>query len=152
MRIVRQIRLAALRRPHRYKIDHEDQTCVWSRVDVPMLDVLHPADDQLMTLKEACEKVFGGAVKPASLRAEHRRGNLVIIRVGRTDFVTRGSVKEMLKKCQLDPSERDRGFGSSQSARMEMEASRPHAGSYATAASSAAQDALSATLKGLRKH
>lgn len=67
MRIVRQIRLAALRRPRRYKIEHEDQTCVWSRVDVPMLDVLHPADDQLMTLKEACEKVFGGAVKPASL-------------------------------------------------------------------------------------
>ena len=117
-----------------------------------MLDVPHPADDVLMTLKEACEQVFGGAIKPASLRAEHRRGNLAIIRVGRTDFVTRGSVKDMLKRCQLDPPERALAFGSSQSARTAMEASRRPAGSSATEVSSAALDALQATLQGLRQH
>jgi len=117
-----------------------------------MLDVPHPSDDQLMTLKEACDKVFSGAITPSSLRAEHKRGKLVIIRIGRTQFVTRGGIREMIEKCQSDLSERDLDFGSSQSARMAMEVSRRRGGSSATATSSAAQDALQATLQGLRQH
>ena len=120
--------------------------------DITMLDVPHSSDDQLMTLKEACDKVFGGAIKPASLRVEHKRRNLVVIRVGRTDFVTRGGIKEMLKKCQLDPSERDRGFGSSQSVGIVTEVSKLPAGSSATATSSAALDALKASVAGLKRH
>ncbi|MBF0677835.1 MAG: hypothetical protein IR164_02690 [Devosia sp.] len=117
-----------------------------------MLDVLHPADDVLMTLAEACDKVFGGAITPSSLRAEHKRGNLVIIRVGRTQFVTRGGIKDMLSKCQLDPQGRGLGFTPSRSARTGMEVSKRPAGSFATEASSAARDALSTTLQALKRH
>ena len=120
--------------------------------DMTMLDFPHPSDDQLLTLKEACDKVFGGAIKPASLRVEHQRGKLVVIRVGRTDFVTRGGIKDMIEKCQLDPSERARDFGFSQSAKTATEVSRPHGGSSVTAAQSAALDALKVSVAGLKKH
>lgn len=117
-----------------------------------MLDALQPADDLPMTLQQACDTVFGGAITPATLRVEHGRGRLVIIKVGRKQFVTHGGIKDMLNKCQLDPQERDPGSISSRSGRTEMAASRGPGGSSATEASSAAQDALQVTLQALKKH
>lgn len=46
------------------------------------------SDDEPMTLAEACETIFRGHIKPATLRAEAARGRLVIERIGRRDFVT----------------------------------------------------------------
>jgi hypothetical protein len=117
-------------------------------LDIPR----HLADDFPMTLEQACKLEFGGVIKPGTLRAEHRRGNLVLERIGNKDFVTRIAIREMRLKCQVDLSEKARDFGSSQSVATAMEVSRPHGGSSVTAAQSAALDALQATLQGLRQH
>lgn len=122
------------------------------RVDVAVLDNLrHLDDDHPMTLKQACEIEFRGAIKPASLMAEHRRGNLQLEKVGRTYLVTRGYLKEMRNKCRVDPPQRAPAFGSSQNARTAMEVSRSHGGSSVTATSSAALDSLKANVAGLKK-
>ena len=62
-------------------------------------------DDEPMTLAEACEVVFRGTIKPATLRAEAARGNLVIERIGRRDFVTRSALREMRTKCRVQQKE-----------------------------------------------
>lgn len=49
--------------------------------------LLHSDEDAPMTLQEACKVIFGGAIKPDSLRAEHRRGNLVLEKIGRTHLI-----------------------------------------------------------------
>lgn len=64
-------------------------------------------DDVWLTLAEACERFFRGAIKPVSLRAEARRGHLVITRVGNKDFVTPAAIREMRvkKACQGNASQ-----------------------------------------------
>lgn len=57
-------------------------------------------DDEPLTLSEACETLFRGRIKPATLRAEARRGRLVIERIGRTDFVTASGIREMRRQCR----------------------------------------------------
>jgi hypothetical protein len=57
-------------------------------------------DDDPITLREACEIVFANKIKVATLRVEAERGKLVIFRVGRRDFTTLRSVREMVRKCQ----------------------------------------------------
>ncbi|MCP4319529.1 MAG: hypothetical protein GY789_26975 [Hyphomicrobiales bacterium] len=57
-------------------------------------------DDDPMTLLEACQIVFRGTIKPATLRAEAARGNLVVERIGRRDFVTRAAIQEMRERCR----------------------------------------------------
>ena len=95
------------------------------RVDVLVLDTLrHPDDDAPMTLQEACKVIFGGAIKPDSLRAEHRRGNLVLEKIGRTYFVTRASIRICASRCRVDPPTRAPAFGSSAGERTEMDMSR----------------------------
>ena len=49
-------------------------------------------DDDPIPLSAACDSVFRGAVSPATLRAAARRGELVITRYGRRDFVTLADV------------------------------------------------------------
>ncbi len=70
---------------------HSDDTLP-RRVDTPAY----------LTLKEACEVFFGGRIKPASLRAEAKRGRLQISRVGRTDFVSPEAIKTMMETACLD--------------------------------------------------
>ncbi|MGY4325687.1 hypothetical protein ACVWWG_000101 [Bradyrhizobium sp. LB7.2] len=53
-----------------------------------------------MTLKEACTVVFKDAIKPATLKAEASRGNLVIRKIGRAYFVTRRDLNAMWEKCR----------------------------------------------------
>jgi hypothetical protein len=57
--------------------------------------------DKPLTLQEACDKFFGGAISVASLRAEARRGNLVVSKIGRAHFVTVNDLNEMIEKCRV---------------------------------------------------
>lgn len=58
-------------------------------------------DDAPLTLQEACARYFRGAIGPATLRAEARRGRLALMRIGRTDFVTPAAMREMMEKCRV---------------------------------------------------
>jgi len=58
-------------------------------------------DDDLVTLKEACELFFGGRLTKSSLRLEASRGNLEIIRIANKDFVTRNGIRRMIDRCRL---------------------------------------------------
>ena len=55
--------------------------------------------DDPITLEEACRIVFRDTIKPATLRAEVARGNLIIELIGRRDFVTRAALEEMRERC-----------------------------------------------------
>lgn len=59
------------------------------------------ADDDLMTLTEACDLFFRGHLTKSSLRTEAARGNLEIIRIANKDFVTRNGIRRMIEKCSL---------------------------------------------------
>lgn len=65
-----------------------------------------PGPDDLMTLKEACSRVFDGAFKVSTLRAEHQRGRLTIYKIGRRHFTTLRDLQEMKKKCLVAQKER----------------------------------------------
>ena len=108
-------------------------------------------DDTPLTLMDACLLEFGGSITQATLKAEHRRGNLVIEKIGRRLFTTRANLKAMRTKCRVDLSEKDPAYGSSPSEREAMAASNLHAGLYATDPSSAARAALQTTLAALKK-
>lgn len=58
-------------------------------------------DDDPITLAQACEIIFHGAIKPATLRAEAARGRLALRRIGRQDFVTLRDVREMVALCRV---------------------------------------------------
>lgn len=60
----------------------------------------------LMTLKEACEKIFRGQLTPSALRTEAAKGNLEITQIARKDFVTQDALREMVEKCRRKPVER----------------------------------------------
>ncbi len=67
-------------------------------------------DDAPLTLQEACARYFRGAIGPATLRAEARRGRLALMRIGRTDFVTPAAMREMMEKCRVP--QKEPAFGS----------------------------------------
>ncbi len=60
-------------------------------------------DDLPLSLKEVCERVFGGSISVASLMAEYARGNLEISKIGRTYFTTPADLKAMFVKCRVTP-------------------------------------------------
>lgn len=66
-------------------------------------------DDTPMTLEEACREIFRGAIKPATLLAEARRGKLVMERIGRRNFVTRAGIKSMREACRVEPKATSQG-------------------------------------------
>lgn len=98
------------------------------------------ADDAPLTLDEACRLIFKNAIRPATLRAEAERGNLVIERIGRRDFVTQAAIREMRIKCQQVPSAKAPASGSSPNASAPAPRSAP-SGSSATDGLSVARDA-----------
>jgi hypothetical protein len=59
------------------------------------------AEDDPVTLTEACDIVFRGTITHASLKAEIQRGNLATFKIGRTIFTTLRDIKEMQKKCRV---------------------------------------------------
>lgn len=60
-------------------------------------------DSELMTLREACDRLFGGRLSPSALRTEAAKGNLVITQIARKDFVTRKAIEEMISLCSSRP-------------------------------------------------
>lgn len=64
-------------------------------------------DDDPVTLAEACEIVFRDRITPATLRAEHARGRLEIARIGKRDFTTLRSARELYKRCLDERAGRD---------------------------------------------
>lgn len=116
-----------------------------------MPDTPRYGDDEPMTLEEACRVIFHGKITPATLRAEHRRGNLIIEKIGRRYFVTRANINEMRERCRVVPTEKVPAFGCSRSVATPTAALSGHAGSSGTVPSSAAQAALQMTLQELKE-
>lgn len=61
-------------------------------------------DDDPITLSEASEIVLRGAVTVSTLRAEIRRGNLVVEKIGKNLFTTPADIREMRKRCRVQQS------------------------------------------------
>ena len=57
-------------------------------------------DDAPIPLKAACELYPQAKLTVSALRAEAARGRLTIFRLGRRDYTTERSLKEMIRKCQ----------------------------------------------------
>ena len=64
-------------------------------------DPVNIGDDAPIRLAEACASLFGGRITPATLRAEAKRGRLVIERYGNKLFVTPKAIREMREKCRV---------------------------------------------------
>lgn len=60
-------------------------------------------DDDPITLKEASELLLRGIVTVSALRAEIRRGNLDVWKIGRNLFTTPAAIAEMRKRCRRGP-------------------------------------------------
>lgn len=61
-------------------------------------------DTDPITLKEASEIVLRGVVGVTALRAEIRRGNLVVERIGKNLFTTPAAIREMRERCRENPA------------------------------------------------
>jgi hypothetical protein len=105
--------------------------------DLPPVDQM--PDEFPLTLAEACAVFFRDRIKPGSLRAARARGELLITRAGRRDWVTAGGIKEMMRRWP-DP-QKDRDSISTQ--KSEYGSSETERGQYALAA-------LNQTLKELK--
>jgi hypothetical protein len=66
-------------------------------------------DDSLITLKDACEVIFGGRVSPATLKDQWRKGNLDLSKIGRSYFASVADFKGLKTKCLADPPARASG-------------------------------------------
>jgi hypothetical protein len=66
--------------------------------------------DTPITLKDACKHCFSDAITVATLKAEHKRGNLVIFKIGRQYFTTLAEIKSMLEKCRMETPHRKEGW------------------------------------------
>lgn len=67
-------------------------------------------DDDPITLTEASEIVLRGAVSVATLRAEIRRGNLAVERIGKNLFTTRAYIKQMRARLLVPVGSQDGGI------------------------------------------
>lgn len=110
-----------------------------------------PADDIPITLKEACRVFFRDQVKPATLRAEALRGNLAVMRIGRADFVTPAAMREMMKKCHVQPKAHGSSSSRSASATTPVSSASERSGSSATARSLDALAAASSIAEELKR-
>jgi hypothetical protein len=107
------------------------------RRDMPQREI---AEDDPITLSEACDIVFRGRITEASLRAEERRGTLETFKIGRSIFTTRRDIRKMEIKCRAlrkGLASTSTGDGSS--------------GSLETEVPSAALAALNQTVKALKR-
>lgn len=66
-----------------------------------MADKPEIGEDDPITLQDACDIVFRGAITPWSLKAEAGRGKLKLFKVGRRQFTTLRAVRAL---CQGKPS------------------------------------------------
>src|SRR5690348_2032428 len=75
-----------------------------------------------------------GSMTASGLRAEARRGNLVIERIAGKDFTTLDEIEHMRKKCRI--AQKDQGCGSSLNPARPTDQSKPQSGLSETAQSS----------------
>ena len=64
-------------------------------------------DDDPITLRVASEVVLKGAISEATLRAEIRRGNLTVERIGKNLFTSPRYIREMRERCRVQQNRRD---------------------------------------------
>lgn len=64
-------------------------------------------DDDPITLTEASEVVLSGAITVSTLRAEIRRGNLTVERIGKNLFTTPAYIKQMRERCRVKQNRQD---------------------------------------------
>jgi hypothetical protein len=64
--------------------------------------MMHVRDDQLITLEHAAEIFLGSRRHVSTLRAEIRRGNLAVSKIGRSYWTTLASLREMAAKCLVE--------------------------------------------------
>ncbi|MGM4906312.1 hypothetical protein AB8B21_05455 [Tardiphaga sp. 866_E4_N2_1] len=60
-----------------------------------------PADDEMITLKEASEIFFRGKRTPGVLKDQALRGNLAATKIGGRYFTTITDLKVMVEKCRV---------------------------------------------------
>jgi hypothetical protein len=60
-------------------------------------------DTDPITLSEASSVVLRGVVSVTALRAEIKRGNLAVERIGKNLFTTPQAIREMREKCRVQP-------------------------------------------------
>jgi hypothetical protein len=97
-------------------------------------------DDDPITLDDAIELFPGARLTKSTLRAERDRGNLDIFRLGKRDYTTRKSMRDMVRLCR-------------ENARRRVSTSTESAsnGSSETAQASSAQAALNQTVTALKQ-
>lgn len=103
-----------------------------------------PADDDPVTLKEACEIVFRGTITPSTLRAEAKRAKIAIAKIGKRYFTTLREARELYDRCRVAPE-----------AHISISTPGVGSGSSETDNALSARAAANATvemLKGLSKH
>jgi hypothetical protein len=104
----------------------------------PAVDI---GDDEPVTLAEASKVILRGIVTVSALRAEIRRGNLAVERIGKNLFTTPAAIREMRSKCRVMPNRQDYT-----SEKTEAKAS----GSSATAERTSELAALKASVQALK--
>jgi hypothetical protein len=58
-------------------------------------------DAELITLRDACEIIFGGRVSPATLKDQWRKGRLDLSKIGRSYFASVADFKGLKTKCWI---------------------------------------------------
>lgn len=64
-------------------------------------------EDEPVTLAEASRVILRGVVTVSALRAEIRRGNLMVERIGKNLYTTPAAIRDMRSKCRVQPNRRD---------------------------------------------
>ena len=64
-------------------------------------------DSDPITLTEASKVVLRGIISVSALRAEIRRGNLSVERIGKNLYTTPAAIREMREKCRVMPNHQD---------------------------------------------
>ena len=64
-------------------------------------------DSDPITLTEASQVVLRGVVSVSALRAEIRRGNLAVERIGKNLYTTPAAIREMREKCRVKQHHHD---------------------------------------------
>jgi len=100
-------------------------------------------EDEPLTLKYACEIIFKGQIKPATLKSEAKRGHLVIEQIGKKYFVTLAEINKMKERCRVQPKDQDCTFTSAKAA--------PQSGLSAMTTREFRQAAILATAARLKK-
>lgn len=100
-------------------------------------------DTDPITLREAASIILRGVVSESALRAEIKRGNLAVERIGKNLFTTPAAIREMREKCRVMPNPRD--------STSEKTATETRSGSSATGTATDELAALNATVKALKQ-